>query len=249
MAPSYGSIIRRALAAGLAAGALTAAYYLVVGEATIDAAIALEGGAGEGHDHGALFTRGEQVVGGVSAAIVYGLLLSVVFGTVLAATRHRLHLPSDLHRSALLALAGFVCTGLVPALKYPASPPGVGDPATVGERTVQHLTLVGAALALAVGVAILHRRLRGRFPAESALALSVVASTVGALALIGLWPDNPDVVPAGYPPTLLWDFRVQSLATIALLWSTLGLGLGWALTRLERRPAGPAPVAARPVGT
>lgn len=232
---SYGVILRRALVAGAGAGVLVAAFYLLVGRSTIDAAIALEGAAaGDGDDHGALFSRGSQAVGGVLAGVVYGLLLGLVFGTVVAAIRHRLALRDDLHRVLVLAAAGFASTALVPALAYPANPPGVGDPDTVGARTVQYLTLVAAGIVLAVGLAVLHQALRHRFAPETALTVTVVAAVVGYAVLVVVWPDSPDIVPDGYPAGLLWDFRLQSLASLALLWSTLGLGLGWSLARLDR---------------
>jgi predicted cobalt transporter CbtA len=229
----YPVILRRALTAGGGAGVLVAVFYLLVAEPTIDAAIALEGSAG---DHDELFSREVQVLGGVSAAVLFGLLLGVVFGTVVAAVRHRLGFASDLHRVLALAAAGFVATALLPAIKYPPNPPGVGDPDTVGHRTTLYLTLVLAGLVLAVGLAMAHRTLRYRFGADTAVALTAVATLAGYGLLVALWPDSPDQVPADFPPVLLWEFRVQSLASLLLLWSTLGLGLGWSLTRLRPDP-------------
>ena len=230
---SYGVILRRALAAGAVAGMLVAGFYLVVARSTIEAAIAVEDAAGD-HGHGALFSRGTQAVGGVIAGLVYGLLLGLVFGTVVAATRHRLPLRNDLQRVLLLAAAGFASTALVPALTYPAAPPGAGDAGDVGARTVQYLTLVVAGVVLAAGLVLLHERLRHRLASESALALTAVATVVGYTLLAVVWPDRADVVPADFPAALLWRFRVQSLASLALLWAVLGLGLGWSLARLDR---------------
>jgi len=43
-----------------------------------------------------------------------------------------------------------------------------------------------------------------------------------------------DEVPAGFPVTLMWKFRVAALEIQAVLWGTLGLGFGW-LTEREYR--------------
>ena len=53
--------------------------------------------------------------------------------------------------------AALVCIAVVPFFKYPANPPGVGDPDTVGRRTVLYLALIAVALA-ADGLAVAVRR-------------------------------------------------------------------------------------------
>jgi len=40
-----------------------------------------------------------------------------------------------------------------------------------------------------------------------------------------------DEVPAGFPVTLMWKFRVAALEIQAVLWGTLGLGVGWLTER------------------
>jgi predicted cobalt transporter CbtA len=42
-----------------------------------------------------------------------------------------------------------------------------------------------------------------------------------------------DEVPAGFPASLLWKFRVASWETQAVLWSLLGLLFGWFTERSE----------------
>jgi hypothetical protein len=44
--------------------------------------------------------------------------------------------------AALLAVAAFVSLVLVPGLKYPANPPAVGDPGTIGSRTALFFTMI-----------------------------------------------------------------------------------------------------------
>lgn len=246
MSFTYRGIITRALTAGLPVGVLLAGYMFFVVEPTIDEAITLEEqlateaehGEQGGHHHDeeeALFTRSEQVGGGVAASVIYAVVLSAVFGTVLAATRHRLPGRSDLMRSVWLAAVAFGCVALVPALKYPANPPAVGDPDTVGQRTVQWLVVVALSLLLAWALTRLSGSLRGRLD-DPTRVLAVTAATVLAFgALLVALPGTPDEIDQRVPAALVWDFRLRSIGGLALLWSGLGVGLGWLLERHGRR--------------
>jgi predicted cobalt transporter CbtA len=248
---TYARVITRALIVGLIAGVLTGAYLLLVVEPTIDRAIAIEEAAASNHstsnhstsnhstlNHHAeepLFTRTEQAGGGFVASVVFGAAIAFVFGTVYAACRHRLSGATDFRRVLLLATVAFATTALLPALKYPASPPGVGNPDTVDERTLQYLALIAFGIVAAVVVAKLSAQLRERLtePARFiVLAIVVVVLYGGALVL---FPDSPDRIPARLPAQLIWDFRIQSLGGLALVWTALGLGLGWSIDRLAAR--------------
>lgn len=239
---TYRTLITRALTAGLVVGVLLAGYTYVVVEPVIDDAIALEEQLAADHDHAdetghshdegeALFTRSEQVGGGLAASVIYAVVLSAAFGTVLAATRHRLPGRSDFVRSVWLAAVAFGCLALVPAVKYPANPPAVGDPETVGQRTVQWLVLVAAALVLAWALTRLSGSLRARFE-DPTRVLVVAAATVLAFgAVLSVLPGTPDAIDARVPAALVWDFRIRSLGGLALLWAGLGVGVGWLLAR------------------
>ena len=54
-------------------------------------------------------------------------------------------------------------------------------------------------------------------------------------AVIGLMPSY-DEVPAGFPASLLYDFRLASFGTRLALWAVLGVGLAELIFRLSRRP-------------
>lgn len=231
------TVVVRAVVAGALGGLLAAVFILVVGEDSIDAAIAIEEATAEGSavDGGddALISRDLQVVGGFVGGLLYGLFSGLAFGTVFAAIRHRIPAADDFRRSVLLAAGAFLATALAPAVKYPANPPAVGDPATVGQRTVYYLTFVAASIVLLVAIAMLHHSARRRFEPATSVVVAAIGGTAGFALLLLLWPDSPDRVPAGFPADLLWRFRLQSLATLALSWATLGLGLGWMLSRLD----------------
>ena len=120
---------------------------------------------------------------------------------------------------------------MVPALKYPANPPAVGDPTTAGDRAVQYAALLALSIALAVVLVRLSAWLRSRIDDPTRL-LAIAAATLVAygLLLIAL-PGTPDAIHPVVPAKLVWDFRVQSLGGLALMWAVIGLGLGWALER------------------
>jgi hypothetical protein len=227
---TVGAFIRRGLAAGLAGGAAMAAFLLLVGESSIRQALVIEA-ARSGGEHGEeLFSRSQQVEGGVIAALLYGLLLGAVFAVVYAATRSHRGPMSDFRRSVCLGAIGYVTVVVVPALKYPANPPGVGDPDSIGSRTVAYLTLLGASILLAVLVRMLWLRLRDRGFTEEVQV--VVAGGVWFLAValaVILWPANPDVV--SLPAQLLWRFRLAALGGALALWTTLAIVFGWANAR------------------
>lgn len=237
--PTFGTILRRAVLAGLVAGVLAAVFVGLVAEDSIDEAIAIEeasAAADSGaHSHGddeALFSRSVQVVGGLAASVLYGLVMGVVFGTVYAAIRHRLGTVDESRRVLLLAGVAYVATALLPAIKYPANPPAVGDPDTVNERTLLYFSFMAACIVLAVAVGLAYKRLVARHSRSTALTLAGVASLVGIAVLLVVWPSSPDKVAADFPAQLLWDFRVESLMTLTIIWAALGLFMGW----LSREP-------------
>ena len=129
---------------------------------------------------------------------------------------------------------------LVPGLKYPANPPGVGNPDTIGQRTAAYLVL----LVVSVLVAILAREVwqqmttRG-FAGAPRFAVAVGAYLAVIAALYVVFPANPDAIDA--PANLIWQFRLDSLAGNALLWLVLGTVFGWlgdrAAVRIDSNPS------------
>ncbi|MFP5321425.1 MAG: CbtA family protein [Acidimicrobiia bacterium] len=231
----FSTLITRALTAGLAVGVLMGAYLFFVVEPVVDEAVALEeelaAASPAADDEEPLFSRDEQTAGGVLAGLVYALVVSTVFGVVFAKVRHRLPGASDLARTTWLALVGFGVFALMPALKYPANPPAVGDPDTVGDRTVLYLACIALSLVAAVALTRLAGVLRRRLDRPTqVLAVTIATVVVYGLVLV-LLPGTPDEIAPEVPAALVWDFRIRSLGSLALLWVGLGLGLGWLLER------------------
>lgn len=238
---NLGAVVRRGLIAGAVAGVAASLVALLAVEPAIRKALEVEEArsAAESttdHDHGELVGRTTQVFGGMVAAVLVALCVGLVLAVAFARLRHRLPGTTDFGRAGALAGCGFVAVALVPAVKYPANPPGVGDPETITTRTLQYVTLIVAAVAV-LWLAFLVRSAvakRGWQPPLAAVA-AVVVAVVGLVLLVVAWPDSPDSVPGDIPAALLWEFRLASVGELAAMWATLGLVFGLLLTT-ERTP-------------
>jgi predicted cobalt transporter CbtA len=141
---------------------------------------------------------------------------------------------TDWTRSLSLATAIFVGAALIPFLKYPANPPTVGDPATIGTRTAAYLAMVGLSLLAILGAWYVSGRLRERgvnTPVRQILVgLGLVVVVTGLF--VGL-PATTD--PGDFPAGLLWSFRISSLGTQLVLWAGLGVVFGFLCERANNR--------------
>lgn len=218
-----GSYIRRGVLAGLAGGAASALFLLLVGESVIGDAIRLEEARGGGGD--AMFSRGVQTLGGALGMIFVSVALGVIFAATFAAVRHRLPGRDDWQRSVVWAATAFVVVYLVPFLKYPPNPPAVGDPDTIDERTVLYVAMLAWSIAAVWAAARLGGWLRSRRVSDAARLSSigvvwVVLVTIGLIVL----PGTPDAVSA--PATLIWRFRLASAGGALVLWAVTGVVFG-----------------------
>ncbi|WP_327111901.1 CbtA family protein [Nocardia sp. NBC_01730] len=242
---SLRTLLLRGLLAGLVAGLLAATVGYVVGEPKIDAAIAIEeaGSAAEhthaepagGHSHGdeeePLVSRSGQKAGQFLALGLAGLALGAIYASVAHVARRYTALSGS--RLALaLGVGGWAAIVAVPFFKYPANPPAVGDPDTINERTLLWLAAVLLGI-VAVGAAVsVFKVLRAQlstFRLIGGIAAFVLVTALGYILLPGV-----NEVSADFPATLLWQFRVASLAETATLWACLALGFA-ALTEFATR--------------
>ena len=225
-------MLRLGALSGLVGGAAMALFLLAVGERSIGDAIALEDAAARasGETHEALFSRGTQVVGGMAGSVVAGVVFGLVLAVVFASVRHKLAFADDWRRALAVAAVGFVTVALVPALKYPANPPAVGDPDTIGRRTTLYLLMLAWSIVAAWGAWRLSLWLRER-PTADHVRLTAAVGLFAVLVGIGfaVLPGTPDAVTA--PATLVWRFRIASLGGTAVLWLVSGTVLGTLLGR------------------
>ena len=85
-----------------------------------------------------IWQKGGEIVAGT----ILGTSLSALFGIVFI--YNRTSLPGSSNKKKALALAGIMCLVLfiIPALKYPANPPAVGDPKTIYYRQSLYVTFI-----------------------------------------------------------------------------------------------------------
>ncbi|WP_019855741.1 CbtA family protein [Actinopolyspora mortivallis] len=250
MENSFGRILRDGVLAGLVAGAAAALVALLVVKPRIRAALRIEqerahAGGGHAHSHEEMFGRLTQVIGGMVAAVVVAVALGALFAVVFARLRHLLPARTEFGRTVQLAVVGFFAWSLLPALKYPANPPGVGGTDTVTYRTVTYFSVILAGVVI-VALAYLLRGycLRHGWSSPATVTVTALAVTLLSVLVLWAWPDNPDPIPADVPAGLLWRFRLSSLAELATLWGVLGLVFGLLSERRVAATNGAQPVTA-----
>jgi Probable cobalt transporter subunit (CbtA) len=221
------------MAAGLLAGLLAGLFAYSFGEAFVDQAIRLEEASAGSHG-GEIFSRAIQKVGLFFATGLYGVTVGGIFGLAYAYFRARLTSETDWMKSLSLAAAIFAGAFLIPFAKYPANPPTVGDPATIGERTASYFAMVALSLLAVLAAWQVAKILRERKVAAPVRHLSVGLGLALAVAVlfVGL-PAAPD--PGEFPAGVLWDFRLSSLGTQLVFWTGLGVIFGLLCERANRR--------------
>lgn len=208
---------------------------------------AAAGGQAAAH-HVEVFSRGTQHLGLLVASVVTGVAVGVLFGVLYAARYRRdvaLGTGRDGWRRALtLGGAGWFAVFVVPFVRYPANPPGVGSPDSLDLRTRGYLAAVSVGVLGVTAALRLASDLQHRHAWASHRQLAVAGVLLATLALVFALPADPD--PLDAPAELLWQFRLLALATSTLLWAGLAVTFGLRSQRDERAQAsGPAPVPLR----
>ncbi len=234
----------RGMLVGIVAGLLSFGFLKIYGEPQVDRAIAFEeqmdqAKAEFAKHHGMpmpeeqpeLVSRPVQAgLGLFTAVMVYSAAFGGLFGLAFAFAQGRM--ADDLSPqalAALLALIGFIAIYLVPNLKYPANPPSVGNPDTIGTRTALYFGMIGISLVAMIGAVNFRRILITRYGAWNATLMVAAYYLVVMIAAALLLPAVNEV-PEEFPAVVLWKFRMASLAAQLILWTTLGLLFG-ALTQ------------------
>ena len=233
--------LKMTLLAGLVAGLFMGLLHFALTENVIDRAIALEDqtavAAGQTAGYAPVVSREIQKVMLVVGSGLYGLVVGLIFGLAFAAFGRFLPGRSTVK---VMALAGLLwwSVGLLTFLKYPANPPGVGDPETVYFRqTIQIVFMALSVLSIVVawvGYLLSRRWWPSEKQRERRLALAIVGYVVLTTVLFVAMPANPDPITA--PAGLVWDFRILSLSVQAFFWAILGGVTALLLKRSLSRP-------------
>lgn len=180
-----------------------------------------------------LWQKGGEIVAGT----ILGLSIGALFGIVFAYARASL--PGSSNKKKALALAGIMwfVLFLVPAIKYPANPPAVGDPDTIYYRQSLYVAFVAISGLSALGLAFLRKKMGLRSlaaekkkAAAPVVVIIVIYAAIMAAAFV-VMPPNPDEITA--PMDLVAGFRVASALTMSLFWALAGIILGSFWDRLR----------------
>jgi predicted cobalt transporter CbtA len=215
------------LFSGAIAGAILGIINQIIVEPFIQQAIDIENqnaiAAGE------LFNPSEYAAyriwqrgGEIAAGTVLGLSIGALFGIVFAYARSSL--PGSNNKKKALILAGIMWLALflVPAFKYPANPPAVGDPETIYYRQNLYLAFVAVSGFSALSLAFLYRKIGSAVQAKKTILPAAYVAIMAAAFVV--MPANPDQISA--PTDLVVNFRIASAFTMSVFWGLLGMVLG-----------------------
>jgi predicted cobalt transporter CbtA len=225
------------LLSGAIAGTILATINIGIVEPYIDQAIDIENqntiAAGEPIDpleynNYRIWQKG----GEIAAGTILGTSIAALFGVVFAYSRSSL--PGSNNKKKALILAGIMwfVLFLIPALKYPANPPAVGDPETIYYRQSLYIAYLAISGLSALGLAFLYRKI------GNARVKKVIVPAVYAALMTGAYlalPPNPDAINA--PMDLVTGFRIASGFTMSIFWGLLGVILGafWDMTKPHKK--------------
>jgi predicted cobalt transporter CbtA len=167
----------------------------------------------------------QSSIGLLTGVEVYSTAFGGLFALVFAFAYGRVGNLGPRATSALLAGAGFVAIVLVPALKYPANPPAIGEPETIGYRTALFFAMLVISIAALSMAVILARRLMASYGAWNAVLMGGAAFVI-IIAICQLVMPDTNEVPEGFSATVLWRFRMASFGTQIVMWTTIGLLFG-----------------------
>ncbi|MGK5642457.1 CbtA family protein [Streptomyces sp. URMC 126] len=231
------ALLVRGMLAGLGAGLLALAVAYLLGEPHVDAAIAFEAAHEHGHGGGEPVGRTLQSTAGLATAVlVYGVALGGLAALAFCVALGRVGRFGPRAAAVLVAGGALLALYVVPFLKYPANPPSVGDPDTIGRRTALYFLMIVLSVLLCVGAVVLGRTLAPRLGGWHATVAAGAALLVAVGAAYAFLPPV-DEVPDDFPADVLWRFRLAALAVQGTLWGAFGLLFGELAERLLVPPA------------
>jgi predicted cobalt transporter CbtA len=165
-----------------------------------------------------------QKGGEIVAGTILGLSIGSLFGIVFAYTRSSI--PGANNKKKALIVAGIMwfVLFLIPALKYPANPPAVGDPETIYYRQSLYIAFLAISGFSSLGLAFLYRKMGSLDTKRVIIPAAYAAIIAGAYLAM---PANPD--PINAPMDLVIGFRITSAITLSVFWGLLGVifGMFW----------------------
>jgi len=164
-----------------------------------------------------------QKEGEIVAATVLGTSLASLFGVVFVYSRSSLAGSNNKKKALILAGLMFFVLFLVPALKYPANPPAVGNPATIYYRESLFIGFIAVSGFSTLGLALLYRKL-GKNQSKRKIGIPLIIYAAIMIGAYLVFPPNPDRITI--PMDLIMSFRIASVFTTSIFWGLLGIIFG-----------------------
>jgi Probable cobalt transporter subunit (CbtA) len=235
-----GGLVVRGLLVGLIAGLLAFGFAKTFAEPVIGVAIDFESAHDEAERQAQIkngitpepaepeiFSRTVQsTVGLLTGVLVVGAGIGGLFGVLFAFANGRMGNLGPGATSTLLSLYGFWSIYLIPALKYPPNPPAVGEPETIALRTGVYFLIMAVSIAATVGGLMLRTPLVAKFGSWTGSVYAFLAYLAVICFFFAVLPGINEV-PDDFPAVTLWQFRIFSVGTQAILWGSIGLMFGW----------------------
>jgi Probable cobalt transporter subunit (CbtA) len=257
------ALVLRGAGVGALAGLLAFVFARIFAEPVIQAAIDYESGrdeakaalaaaAGQPPENADpdIFSRAVQANLGIGVGMIaFGLAIGLFFAVAYCMAYGRTGNVRPRQLSLLVALFGFLTLFLVPFVKYPANPPAIGNPDTIGDRGGLWLLMVVASVIFAIVAVWAGQKLQPRFGTWNATLLAgagfvvVMGILMAVLPSLGQLSANVEVsgslltetpqplkdaagaiVYPGFDADLLYRFRLYSVGAQIILWGVLGLG-------------------------
>ncbi|RGA06003.1 hypothetical protein DI270_005525 [Microbispora triticiradicis] len=249
--PTMRSLLVRGMLVGLAAALLAYVVAWFAGEPQVAAAISIEeakaAAAGEAAEPELVSRTVQETAGLLTALLVYGAALGGFYSIAYAFAHGRLGALGARATALTVAAAGFVVVYVTPILKYPANPPAVGNPDSIGRRTALYFAMILVALLAAAVAAYAGRSLSSRLGTWNAALSGVVVYAVLVGVAYAVMPPIHEV-PDDFSADTLWWFRVASFGIQFVLWGAIGLLFG-GLTERSLRQGTPREAGLRPAAT
>ncbi|HEY9386442.1 MAG TPA: CbtA family protein [Nitrososphaeraceae archaeon] len=171
-----------------------------------------------------------QKSGEIAAATILGISTASLFGIVFAYGRSSLFPHFNSNTKKALVLAGIIWFVLffIPAIKYPANPPAVGDSETIYYRESLYIGFVLISGFSALALWYVYKKLQNKnISTKAALAMLVLIYAAIITCAYLVLPANPDTITA--PIDLVQGFRIATAFTMSIFWGLLGVifGLFW----------------------
>jgi hypothetical protein len=247
-----GNLIFRGFVIGIVAGLLAFGWARTFGEPPVNEAIDFESEQNEAKAAAAIaagkkpvpedpeiFSRNVQGgIGLLTGLVAVGAGIGAAFAVMFAFANGRIGQLRPGPTSVLVAFFGWISVYVVPALKYPANPPSVGEPDTIKYRTGLYFLMLAISIAATLAAWTLAKRLAPRYGAWNASVVAVAAYLLVLAVCFWILPGINEV-PAEFPAVTLWNFRVASLGVQTVLWGSIGVLCGclseWSLAADKRR--------------